>query len=86
MRVVLQGARVEWTQDGDAFLFEERYGFAYILNDTAALLLERLLRGDCSEDELVEILSDQFEATAGDDLRGDVQRFLVQLRAYGLLL
>lgn len=85
MRLSVSDARVERTSDGHAFLFEARYGYAYLLNDPAADMVEELIQNDPSEDDLVRLLTERFELDPNDDPRRDVRLFLERLRAYGLL-
>ncbi len=85
MRIDLPGVRIERTSDGHAFLFEESYGYAYLLSDTAAALTELLLSGDRTESELVAELRQRFAVPDDAAVEHDVTAFLDHLRQYGIL-
>jgi hypothetical protein len=85
MQISLDGARVERTSEGQAFFFEEHYGFAYVLNECGARLVELLLSGDRSQEELMSCLLADFDTSDRQVVERDVQLFLEQLRVYGLL-
>lgn len=85
MRLDLPSARVERSSDGQAFLFEERYGFVYLLNDVGAFLVERLLSGDETVAVLVAEIQDRFDVPLDVNVAGDVEAFMGGLRSYGLL-
>jgi hypothetical protein len=85
MHLDLPGARVERSSDGQAFLFEERYGFVYLLNDVGAFLAERLLSGDEAVDDLVKAIQDRFDVPSNVNVADDVDVLLDALRSYGLL-
>lgn len=85
MRLELPGARVESSSDGQTFLFEERYGFVYLLDAAGALLVEQLLSAEQSLASLMAAVADSFDVPPGTDVAGDVEAFLTRLRDYGLL-
>lgn len=85
MRLDLPGARVERSSDGQAFLFEERYGFVYLLGAVGALVVERLLSAEQSIPSLATTVAEHFEVPPHTDVAGDVAAFLARLRDYGLL-
>ncbi len=86
MRIDLAGARVETTSDGHQFLFEEHFGYAYVLNPTGAVLTELLLTGDRTEAELAAALRDRFNVQGHATVEEDVLTFLQRLRGYGILV
>ncbi len=86
MRIDLPGARVERTSDGHCFLFEEHFGYAYLLSDSAAVLAELLLTGDPTEVQLATELRDRFAVGDGANVERDVLAFIDRLRGYGILV
>ncbi len=86
MRIDLPGARVERTSDGHSFLFEEHFGYAYLLSDTGAVMAELLLTGDLTETGLAEELRQRFAVPDGEDVERDVLAFVDHLRRYGILV
>lgn len=85
MRLDLPGARVEQSSDGQCFLFEERYGFVYLLDAVGAVLVAQLLSAEQSPASLLRTVGDRFEVPSGSDVAGDIEAFLARLRDYGLL-
>lgn len=85
MRLDLPGARVERSSDGQAFLFEERYGFVYLLDDVGALLVEQLLASEVTASTLAAAVREHFAVPPDADVMGDIEAFLQRLRDYGLL-
>lgn len=86
MYLDLPGARVERSADGQAFLFEERYGFVYLLDGVGAALVERLLAGEVKTAALVELVQQRFDVPPSVPVMEDLEAFLEQLRTYGLLV
>lgn len=85
MNLHLPGARLERTSEGQTFFFEERYGYAYVLNGTGAVLVEALLAGDPDADDLVRSVLEAFDGADERTARADVRAFVDRLRGYGLL-
>lgn len=85
MHIDVPGIRVERSSDGYAFLFEERFGFVYLLSDTGYFLAKMLIDGDPSENDLVEALKERFLISPEHNIVEDVQTFLNALREYSLL-
>lgn len=73
------------TRDGATFLTDLREGEVYEMNESAALILEALRRGDTPE-HAVETLREKYPEVAPEELRGDVSALVAQLRAQGFLL
>ncbi len=86
MNLDLPGIRIERSSDGHSFLFEERYGFVYLLNDLAEFVLHELIKGDRTEEELVAAIRLRFDLQSDADPLGDVKLFISKLRTYGLLI
>ncbi|MBU0501237.1 MAG: PqqD family protein [Gammaproteobacteria bacterium] len=85
MHLDLPGGRLERSADGHAFLFEERYGFIYLLNEVGEFVTQELMNADRSEEELVGAIKQRFEVQGGSDPIEDLKQFLSKLRSYGLL-
>ena len=87
MRIELPGLKMDNPKNDSAFLFEERYGFVYLLNDTGYEIIKLLTENDLSEEDVCEHLRETFEGC--DDatvLLQDVSAFLSVLREYDLIL
>lgn len=66
------------------FVFDPMTGHSYNVNSTGLMLLHGLTAGE-SVDEVVARLRDTFEIEPEDDVRRDVEDFLVRLREDGLV-
>ena len=85
MRLDPKAIRLERSRDGTTFLFEDRYGYAYLLNATGAFLSEALLQGDRDLSSLVAAVLEEFETEDAAAVEADALTFLETLRGYGLL-
>ena len=56
----------------------------YTINESGAFLFERLKAKDCSEEELVAALAEEYEVPE-ETVRGDVQAFVSMLSGIGAL-
>jgi PqqD family protein of HPr-rel-A system len=66
------------------FVFDPTTGHTYTLNATALAVL-RALKDGAAPDEVARALDAAFELDGSEDLERDVQEFLSQLRAQGLV-
>lgn len=86
MKIDLPGVRIEKPENGTGFLFEERYGFIYLLNETGYELAKLLIENDLTEEELQKHLEDKFDMDRSTDLQKNITEFLSMLREYDLIL
>lgn len=70
--------------DEETIVVDPRSREVHLLNETAARIWE-LLETSSSVDELVEALSDEYEGAPPEELRREVEAFLADLSARGLL-
>jgi PqqD family protein of HPr-rel-A system len=70
--------------DEETIVVDPRSREVHLLNETAARIWE-LLETASSVDELVEALGDEYEGATPEDLRREVEAFLGDLGARGLL-
>jgi PqqD family protein of HPr-rel-A system len=70
--------------DEETIVVDPRSREVHLLNETAARIWE-LLETASSVDELVEALRDEYEGAEPEELRREVEAFLSDLSARGLL-
>jgi PqqD family protein of HPr-rel-A system len=70
--------------DEETIVVDPRSREVHLLNETAARIWE-LLETSSSVDELVEALGEEYEGASPEDLRREVEAFLGDLGAKGLI-
>jgi PqqD family protein of HPr-rel-A system len=71
--------------DEETIVVDPRTREVHLLNETAARIWE-LLEEASSVDDIVEVLAEEYEGAAPEELRREVEAFLVDLGSKGLLV
>jgi len=77
--------RLERSSDGISFLFEEKFGFVYLLNDTGYVMAKMMLQGNPTIQDIAKSLIEQFELDLEEEVTEDIVVFVNMLREYDLI-
>jgi len=66
------------------FLFDPVTGHTFNVNATGLAIVQAVKAGK-SEEEVIDLLREEFEQEGGEDVARDVEEFLARLREHGLV-